>query len=97
MSPAEPPHKRRKSLKGEGEEDGNWHQYGTDLIIYDKQNRCLLSDGDYELLLEPLTPGTKTSVALSSWEYIGHIKEVLTTVSCQCLLQMVAHQAAGNA
>lgn len=71
----EPPHKRRKSLKGEGEEV-SWHQYGTDLIIYDKQNRCLLSDGDYELLLEALTPGSKISHALSSWEYIGPIKEV---------------------
>ncbi|XP_054285941.1 polycomb protein suz12-B-like isoform X2 [Macrosteles quadrilineatus] len=75
---SEPPHKRRKSLKAEGEEDNQWHQYGTDLIIYDKQNRCLLSDGHYELLLEPMTPGSKTSIALSSWEYIGHIKEFST-------------------
>lgn len=75
----EPPHKRRKSLKGEGEEV-SWHQYGTDLIIYDKQNRCLLSDGDYELLLEALTPGSKISHALSSWEYIGPIKEVCLVI-----------------
>ncbi|KAG8314562.1 Polycomb protein suz12 [Homalodisca vitripennis] len=73
---SEPPHKRRKSVKGDGEgEEGGWHQYGTDLIIYDKQNRCLLSDGDYELLLEALTPGAKISHALSAWEYIGPIKE----------------------
>lgn len=76
---AEPPQKKKKSIKVSGEESGDWHQFGTDLIIYDKQNRCLLSDGDYELLLEELstnTSGARISHGLSSWEYIGQIKEV---------------------
>ncbi|XP_075225635.1 polycomb protein Su(z)12 [Lycorma delicatula] len=84
------PAQKKKKLNGtgkpvgvngieEGSNNGSWHQFGTDLVIYDKQNRCLLSDGDYELLLEELNTnpaaGTKVSTALTSWEYIGPIKE----------------------
>lgn len=77
----EPPQKKRKCVKiATGEEIGAWHQYGTDLIIYDKQNRCLLSDGDYELLLEELnsnpSAGSKISHNYSSWESIGPIKDM---------------------
>lgn len=78
---SEPPQKKRKCVKtASGEDIGAWHQYGTDLIIYDKQNRCLLSDGDYELLLEELnsnpSAGSKISHNYSSWESIGPIKDV---------------------
>lgn len=90
MSFSEPAQKRKKlngngkmvSINGieEGPNNGSWHQFGTDLVIYDKQNRCLLSDGDYDLLLEELSAnpsaGTKVSSVLPSWEYIEPIKEV---------------------
>uniref|UniRef100_A0A1B6DHJ5 Uncharacterized protein n=1 Tax=Clastoptera arizonana TaxID=38151 RepID=A0A1B6DHJ5_9HEMI len=73
----EPPLKKKKSVKAT-EDSNDWHQLGGDLIIYDKQNRCLLSDGDYELFLEQLntnTTGAKISHGISSWEYIGPLNE----------------------
>ncbi|KAK9502360.1 hypothetical protein O3M35_011150 [Rhynocoris fuscipes] len=41
---------------------------GTDLVIYDKQNRCLLTDGDYEFYLEELKGSAKVGTSLSTWE-----------------------------
>ncbi|KAL1129190.1 hypothetical protein AAG570_013720 [Ranatra chinensis] len=54
-------------------------QFGTDLVIYDKQNRCLLSDGEYEFYLEEIhgnNSGSKIAHALSTWEEIGFDKEL---------------------
>uniref|UniRef100_A0A224X807 Putative polycomb protein suz12-b n=1 Tax=Panstrongylus lignarius TaxID=156445 RepID=A0A224X807_9HEMI len=41
---------------------------GTDLVIYDKQNRCLLTDGDYEFYLEELKGSARVGTSLSTWE-----------------------------
>lgn len=58
--------------------------FGSELIVYDKHNRCLLTDGDYELVLQEVQANVKGSPKkLSSWETIGEIKEV--SVVC-CLL-----------
>lgn len=46
--------------------------FGTDLVIYDKQNRCLLTDGEYDFFLEEIQPGTKIAHTLSTWEDIDH-------------------------
>jgi polycomb protein SUZ12 len=51
--------------------------FGSELIVYDKHNRCLLTDGDYELVLQEVQANVKGSPKkLSSWETIGEIKEV---------------------
>jgi polycomb protein SUZ12 len=51
--------------------------FGSELIVYDKHNRCLLTDGDYELVLQEVQANVKGSPKkLSSWEAIGEIKEV---------------------
>ncbi|KAJ9575928.1 hypothetical protein L9F63_007240, partial [Diploptera punctata] len=72
----EPAQKRRKSsgpLKNPMEET---KLFGSELIVYDKHNRCLLTDGDYELVLQEVQANVKGSPKkLSSWETIGEIKE----------------------
>ncbi|KAJ4427928.1 hypothetical protein ANN_23938, partial [Periplaneta americana] len=71
-----PAQKRRKSsgpLKNSLEET---KLFGSELIVYDKHNRCLLTDGDYELVLQEVQANVKGSPKkLSSWETIGEIKE----------------------
>lgn len=73
----EPAQKRRKSsgpVKGLLEDT---KLFGSELIVYDKHNRCLLTDGDYELVLQEVQANVKGSPKkLSSWEAIGEIKEV---------------------
>lgn len=50
--------------------------YGSELIIYDKHNRCLLSNGDYEVVLQEVTSNTKTSPKKhSSWESVAELNE----------------------
>lgn len=69
----EPPNKRRKTAKGTVEEI---KLFGAELIVYDKHNRCLLTDGDYELVLQEVQANVKGSPKkYSSWEDI-EIKEV---------------------
>ncbi|XP_034951843.1 polycomb protein suz12-B isoform X2 [Chelonus insularis] len=74
---SEPAQKRRKSspanYKNCGEE---MKLYGSELIVYDKHNRCLLTDGDYELGLQEVQTNVKSSPKKhSSWESIVDIKE----------------------
>ncbi|XP_066993740.2 polycomb protein suz12-B [Anabrus simplex] len=73
----EPAQKRRKSssgpLKGQTEEV---KLFGSELVVYDKHNRCLLRNGDYELVLQEVTANVRSSPKKhSSWEAIGEIKE----------------------
>lgn len=50
--------------------------YGSELIIYDKHNRCLLSNGDYEVVLQEVTNQTKNSPKKhSSWESVAELNE----------------------
>ncbi|RZF43138.1 hypothetical protein LSTR_LSTR012558 [Laodelphax striatellus] len=60
-----------------GEEGVSEHHYGADLIIYDKHKRCLLHNGEYELLLEDITTqaNNKVSHSLTSWEFLNTIRE----------------------
>lgn len=82
---AEPAQKRRKSsgpLRGSQMEEVKL--YGSELVVYDKHKRCLLTDGDYELVLQEVQPSSKNSPKKhSSWEAIGEIQEVkLSYTSC---------------
>lgn len=50
--------------------------YGSELIIYDKHNRCLLSNGDYEVVLQEVTGPAKNSPKKhSSWESVTELNE----------------------
>lgn len=66
---SEPSHKKRKmSIK-----DGNGlnkKEIGANLIIHDKQNRCLLKDGDYDCIVEEInvSPVTAAVGRSASWE-----------------------------
>ncbi|XP_012527671.1 polycomb protein suz12-B isoform X3 [Monomorium pharaonis] len=73
----EPAQKRRKSttgtLKINGEEV---KQYGSELTVYDKHNRCLLTDGEYELGLQEMQTNVRSSPKKhSSWETVADIKD----------------------
>lgn len=64
----EPSHKKRKmSIK-----DGNGLSkkgLGANLIIHDKQNRCLLKDGDYDCVVEEFNVSPVSAAGKSaSWE-----------------------------
>lgn len=50
-------------------------QYGSELIVYDKHSRCLLTDGDYELGLQEVQTNIRSSPKKhSSWESLPDIK-----------------------
>ncbi|XP_046433852.1 polycomb protein suz12-B isoform X1 [Neodiprion pinetum] len=73
----EPAQKRRKSINGSIKNGGEEIKlYGSELIVYDKHNRCLLTDGDYELGLQEVQTNVRASPKKhSSWECITEIKE----------------------
>lgn len=66
----EPTTKRRKSNVEESK------LYVSELVVYDKHNRCLLSDADYELVLQEVSNTTKSSPKKhSSWENITDLND----------------------
>ncbi|XP_014473293.1 PREDICTED: polycomb protein suz12-B isoform X2 [Dinoponera quadriceps] len=74
---AEPAQKRRKSSTGSIKTGGGEEvkQYGSELIVYDKHSRCLLTDGDYELGLQEVQTNIRSSPKKhSSWESLPDIK-----------------------
>ncbi|XP_076247327.1 polycomb protein Su(z)12 isoform X2 [Calliopsis andreniformis] len=73
----EPAQKRRKSSTGSIKSGGEEVKlYGSELIVYDKHNRCLLTDGDYELGLQEVQTNVRSSPKKhSSWETVPDIKE----------------------
>ncbi|KOC63948.1 Polycomb protein Su(z)12 [Habropoda laboriosa] len=73
----EPAQKRRKSSTGSIKTGGEEVKlYGSELIVYDKHNRCLLTDGDYELGLQEVQTNIRSSPKKhSSWESVPDIKE----------------------
>lgn len=51
-------------------------QYGSELTVYDKHNRCLLTDGEYELGLQEVQANVRSSPKKhSSWETVADIKD----------------------
>lgn len=68
----EPAAKRRKSDLLEEPK-----LYVSELVVYDKHNRCLLSDADYELGLQEVASGaTKTSPKKhASWENVSDLND----------------------
>ncbi|XP_011861500.1 PREDICTED: polycomb protein suz12-B [Vollenhovia emeryi] len=73
----EPAQKRRKSSMGTIKVNGEEvKQYGSELTVYDKHNRCLLTDGEYELGLQEVQTNVRSSPKKhSSWETVADIKD----------------------
>lgn len=47
----------------------NKKEFGANLVIYDKQNRCLLKDGDYDCIVEEINTKPISTIGKSaSWE-----------------------------
>lgn len=68
----EPSAKRRKLLRGSND-DGKI--LSSELVIFDKHSRCLLTDGEYELILTEAASNCNDKVSPkknnSSWETIN--------------------------
>lgn len=76
--PSEPAQKKRKSSVGSIKSNGEEIKlYGSDLIVYDKHGRCLLSDGEYELSLQEVKANSYRSSPKkhSSWESVADPSE----------------------
>ncbi|XP_011498997.1 PREDICTED: polycomb protein suz12-A [Ceratosolen solmsi marchali] len=74
----EPAQKRRKSTNGTAIKSNSDEVklYGSELVVYDKHNRCLLTDGDYELGLQEVQTSVRASPKKhSSWETIPSVKD----------------------
>ncbi|XP_045450917.1 polycomb protein suz12-B [Melitaea cinxia] len=61
--------------------DNKWSKlYGSELIVYDKHNRCLLTNGEYDLVLHDVTPGGRSATIarsphkalMAQWETIAN-------------------------
>ena len=102
---AEPPPKRRRLLRGvqevEAEDsdssvassvsDIEHRVYSAELIVFDNNRRCLLTDGEYELALQEKykKPGRKKLGLLSSrtsWEAVFDGQVVMLTNGSTCNL-----------
>ena len=75
----EPSSKRRKIRNGichDNVENGS-KILGRELVVYDKHSRCLLTEGEYELVLSELAPessenqNNSNSKKTPSWEHIS--------------------------
>lgn len=72
----EPTIKKRKSCNSL---ENNVKIYGAELTVYDKYNRCYLSDGDYDIVVHDVSQHSKNSIKKhSSWE---HVEDIVETCS----------------
>ncbi|XP_060534798.1 polycomb protein SUZ12 [Cylas formicarius] len=70
----EPAMKKRKSVGGNLTDSVK--VYSAELIIYDKHNRCYLSDGDYDVVVHDVSSIPKNSPKKhSSWENVNDLVE----------------------
>ncbi|XP_030019905.2 polycomb protein Su(z)12 isoform X2 [Manduca sexta] len=81
----EPVTKRLKST--DHLSDGKWTKlYGSELIVYDKHNRCLLTNGEYDLVLHDAAPGGRSATIarsphkalMAQWETIPNENDLQT-------------------
>ncbi|XP_068618758.1 polycomb protein suz12-B [Battus philenor] len=65
--------------------ENKWSKlYGSELIVYDKHNRCLLTNGEYDLVLHDATPGSRSATIarsphkalMAQWETIPNENDV---------------------
>lgn len=63
--------------------DNKWTKlYGGELVVYDKHNRCLLTNGEYDLVLHD-SPSPPTTIASSPHKALMAQWETITNV---CLI-----------
>uniref|UniRef100_A0A2A4J8H1 Uncharacterized protein n=1 Tax=Heliothis virescens TaxID=7102 RepID=A0A2A4J8H1_HELVI len=84
----EPVTKRLKSSSDlNSSSDGKWTKfYGSELIVYDKHNRCLLTNGEYDLVLHDASPGGRSGTIarsphkalMAQWETIPNENDLQT-------------------
>ncbi|OWR55530.1 polycomb protein suz12-B [Danaus plexippus] len=84
----EPLTKRLKSSSDiNSSTDNKWSKlYGSELIVYDKHNRCLLTNGEYDLVLHDVTPGGRSATIarsphkalMAQWETIPNENDLQT-------------------
>ncbi|KAJ8963610.1 hypothetical protein NQ314_005510 [Rhamnusium bicolor] len=56
--------------------ENNTKLYGAELTIYDKHNRCYLSDGDYDIVVQDFSTNSRNSPEKhSSWENVNDLVE----------------------
>lgn len=56
--------------------DNNTKLFGAELTIYDKHNRCYLTDGDYDVVVQDFSVSAKNSPKKhSSWENVNDLME----------------------
>ena len=72
----EPSIKRRKIRNGLGNDSDSSKLLGRELVVYDKHSRCLLTEGEYELVLSEIPESQNPSKLNSprknsSWENIN--------------------------
>ncbi|KAL4711986.1 hypothetical protein ACJJTC_003653 [Scirpophaga incertulas] len=85
----EPVTKRLKSATSDHlnstSNDNKWTKlYGSELIVYDKHNRCLLTNGEYDLVLHDAIPGGRSptiaksphKALMAQWETIPNEMDV---------------------
>ncbi|KAM3966249.1 LOW QUALITY PROTEIN: polycomb protein Su(z)12 [Aphomia sociella] len=84
----EPVTKRLKSTPTDhcnSSTENKWTKlYGSELIVYDKHNRCLLTNGEYDLVLHDATPGGRSATIarsphkalMAQWETIPNENEL---------------------
>ncbi|XP_063363645.1 polycomb protein suz12-B [Cydia amplana] len=88
----EPATKRLKSSEhvNNPSPDSKWSKlYGSELIVYDKHNRCLLTNGEYDLVLHDVTPGGRSTTLarsphkalMAQWETIPNENEMQTDIN----------------
>lgn len=83
QSPTEPATKRLKQSSDNPapQPDSKWTKlYGSELIVYDKHNRCLLTNGEYDLVLHDAAPGCRATIPksphkalMAQWETIPNV------------------------
>ncbi|XP_049874172.1 polycomb protein suz12-B [Pectinophora gossypiella] len=84
----EPVTKRLKSSSDlNSTPENKWSKlYGSELIVYDKHNRCLLTNGEYDLVLHDATPGGRSATIarsphkalMAQWETIPNENDIQT-------------------
>ncbi|KAJ0178165.1 hypothetical protein K1T71_005988 [Dendrolimus kikuchii] len=83
----EPVTKRLKSSDHQNTTENKWTKlYGSELIVYDKHNRCLLTNGEYDLVLHDAAPGGRSATIarsphkalMAQWETIPNEHDLQT-------------------
>ena len=78
----------RKKRKGDSEEEEEGRVVTGELVVYDKHSRCLLTEGEYELVMaESEGKSRKSPSKTASWEII----DVASVINIVMLISLCSH------